>query len=80
MATAEGAAKAGWKAVKDNWIFFVVLALVLGALVLWWDKKKAGALTAKLASLPVIGKFFASVALLLGAGRLLGAIARALLS
>ncbi len=55
----EAEVKAGVGAAKKNWIFFLVLALAVVVLVLWYDHKKAGALTAKFAGLPVIGKLFA---------------------
>jgi hypothetical protein len=55
----EADVKAGVAATKKNWIFFLVGAVVVGVIVLWYDHKKAGALTTKLAGLPGIGKLFA---------------------
>lgn len=51
--------KAGGAAARKNWIFFLVAGLAVVVLVLWYDHKKGGALTAKIAGLPVVGKLFA---------------------
>ena len=60
----ESQAKSGWKAVKDNWMFFVIAALAIGVLTLWWDHKKGGTITAKLATWPIVGKLFTATAAL----------------
>lgn len=52
-------AKAGADAAKKHWVFFLVAGVAVVVLVLWYDHKKGGALTAKVAGLPVIGKLFA---------------------
>lgn len=51
--------KAGAGAARKNWIFFLVAGAAVVVLVLWYDHKKGGALTAKIAGLPVVGKLFA---------------------
>jgi hypothetical protein len=71
----ETEAKAGAQAVKKNWLFFLLLAFAVVVLVLWYDHKKAGALTAKLAGLPGIGKLFACLALIAGGFSLLARLA-----
>lgn len=45
--------------VKKNWLPFLILGFGLIVAVLWYDHKKGGALTTKIASIPVIGKLFA---------------------
>lgn len=49
----------GGEALKKNWIFTAVLIFGVMVLVLWYDHKNSGKLTAKLAGLPGIGKLFA---------------------
>jgi len=45
--------------VKNHWIAFIVVAFVVVAAALAYDRKNDGALTNKIASLPLIGKLFA---------------------
>lgn len=52
-------AQAGTKAIKQNWLFFALVGAGAVVLVLWWDHKKGGKVTAWLASKPVVGKLFA---------------------
>jgi hypothetical protein len=56
---AEGEIKAGANALKKHWVAVLVVAGVVVVLALWYDHKNSGALTAKVASLPLIGKLFA---------------------
>lgn len=55
----ESEIKGGGKAARQYWLFFLAagVALVVGAL--WYDHKHSGALTAKFASIPGLGKLFA---------------------
>jgi len=55
----EAEAKAGFDGIKKNWLFFVLLGVVVVVGVLWYDHKNQGSLTTKVASLPLIGKLFA---------------------
>jgi hypothetical protein len=45
--------------VKSHWIAFAVVVFVVVTIALAYDHKKSGSLTAKLASLPLVGKLFA---------------------
>ncbi len=44
--------------LKNHWLAFAVVAFVIVALALSYDHKNGGKLTAKLASLPLVGKLF----------------------
>lgn len=55
----EAEAKAGGEAIKKNWLFFVLVGVVVIVGVLWYDHKNNGSLTTKVAGLPLIGKLFA---------------------
>ncbi len=45
--------------VKNHWIAFGVVAVVVAILALAYDKKNGGSLTARFAGLPLVGKLFA---------------------
>lgn len=57
-------AKAGWSAVKNNWIFFLIAASVLVGAAIAYDGKHPGFLKEKvnstLGKLPVVGSWFQS--------------------
>jgi len=55
---AEGFKTAG-KDVKGNLVPFVIIGLAVVIGVLWYDHKHNGALTTKIAGLPLVGKLFA---------------------
>ena len=55
--------KAGNKAVTSNWIYFLVLLFVVAVALLWYEHKNGGKLTAKFATLPLVGKLFACLAI-----------------
>jgi hypothetical protein len=55
----ESAVKGGVSAAKSHWIFFLLLTVVLVGLALKYDRKNGGAIGAKLAGLPLVGRFFA---------------------
>ena len=44
--------------LKNHWLAFAVVAFVIVALALSYDHKNGGKLTAKLASLPLVGKHY----------------------
>lgn len=45
--------------VKNHWVAFLVVAFVVVAAALAYDHKNNGALTNKIASLPLVGRLFA---------------------
>jgi hypothetical protein len=55
----ENEIKKGANAVKRHWVAFLVAGAVLVVVALWYDHKNNGALTQKVASLPLVGKLFA---------------------
>jgi hypothetical protein len=55
----ESAVKGGANAAKSHWVFFLVATIVLVGLALKYDRNNGGAIGAKLAGLPLIGRFFA---------------------
>ncbi len=55
----ESSVKGGFSAAKSHWVFFLVLTIVLVGLALKYDRKNGGTLGARLAGLPVVGRFFA---------------------
>ena len=55
---ADGFSTAG-KDIKSNWIPFLIIGLAVVVGVLWYDHKNNGALTTKIAGLPLVGKLFA---------------------
>jgi type II secretory pathway component PulF len=59
MATVGSGVEATKGFVKNHWIAFIVVGFVIVAAALAYDHKNQGALTAKIASLPIIGKLFA---------------------
>jgi hypothetical protein len=63
MADVAADIKAGNKAVAANWIYFLVLLVVVAIGLLWYEHKSGGKLTTKFASLPLVGKLFACMAL-----------------
>jgi type II secretory pathway component PulF len=63
--------KAAWNAIKAHWGWFLLIFAAIIIAALWYDHKNTGDLTKKVAGLPLVGKLFACVALLLGASKLL---------
>lgn len=55
-ATAE--VKGGWSALKSHWIFFLIAAVVLVGMAFKYDRANNGAISSRLASLPLVGRFF----------------------
>lgn len=55
---AENELKKGASAIRRHWVAFAVAGAALVVLALWYDHKNNGALTAKVASLPIVGKLF----------------------
>lgn len=51
--------KSGANAIKNHWVAFLVAGLVLVGLAFWYEKKNPGAVTGKLAKLPIVGGAFA---------------------
>lgn len=45
--------------IKSNWVPFLIIGLAVVIGVLWYDHKNNGALTTKIAGLPLVGKLFA---------------------
>jgi hypothetical protein len=58
MADAAAAAKAATGSIKRHWLTFALIGFGLVVLALWYDHKNQGALTAKLAKLPIVGGLF----------------------
>ncbi len=55
----ESSVKGGAAAAKSHWVFFLVVTVVVVGLALKYDRKNGGAISAKLAGLPLVGRFFA---------------------
>jgi type II secretory pathway component PulF len=55
--------KAAWGAFKSHWGWFLIGIAAIIIAALWYDHKNQGDLTKKVAGLPIIGKIFAAVAL-----------------
>lgn len=51
--------KGGFSALKSHWIFFLVAIVVLVGMAMKYDRKNNGAISSRLASLPLFGRFFA---------------------
>ncbi len=46
--------------VKNHWLAFAVVALVVVALAMKYDRQSGGKLSANIAKLPLVGSWFAS--------------------
>jgi hypothetical protein len=51
--------KAGFGALKSHWVFFLVLAIVVAGLAISQNAKRGGMIQTRLASIPLVGRFFA---------------------
>jgi predicted outer membrane lipoprotein len=55
---AESEVKKGINAVKNHWVAVLVAGAVLVILAFWYEHKNPGAVTGKLAKIPLIGGMF----------------------
>ena len=55
----EAGVKGGFSSLKSHWIFFGVAIVVLVGLALKYERRNPGAISSKLAGLPLVGQFFA---------------------
>jgi hypothetical protein len=56
----EGEAKTAVKAFKTHWVAVAILSVVVLLIGIRYDRKNNGALSAKLAKLPLVGNWFAT--------------------
>lgn len=51
-------AKSSWNLIKNNWGTFLVVAVIVAGVVLYYDLKNKGELTNKFANAPIVGDKF----------------------
>jgi hypothetical protein len=55
-------AKSSWSLIKNNWGTFLVVAIIVAGVVLYYDLKNNGELTKKFSDAPIIGDKFKKAA------------------
>ncbi len=55
----EAGAKSGFGALKSHWVFFLIFTAVVVGLAIKYDRTNNGAISSRLAGLPLVGRFFA---------------------
>jgi hypothetical protein len=54
----EAQAKKGWNVLKEHWMLFLLVSVVVVGFALYYDLKNKGALTQKYANAPIFGDKF----------------------
>jgi hypothetical protein len=54
----EASAKKGWNVLKEHWMLFLLVSVVVVGFALYYDLKNKGALTSKYANAPFVGDKF----------------------
>lgn len=58
MAEVGAEVKSGWNAVKNHWVAFLVAGVVLVIAAFAYEHKNPGAVSGKLAKIPLVGGLF----------------------
>lgn len=62
MADATGTVKKSWGVIKEHWMLFLLVSVVVVGFALYYDLKNKGELTNKFANAPIVGDKFKAAA------------------